>query len=219
MVLPFISGGLGILSSIGGFMGQQAQTNATNRARLLAFQQQKEDYYTKGFDSFSRYNLKKAQYQSQLTYNKEAFGDTVFAGDRKSEQLGRQRLYAGETARTKLAQDLGTLQATTGASSGVTAGRMRGAVMAQFGREQQLAAENLISKRQDIMINRESNYRKMLKANQDAYANVYIAPKAPQVPLTPVMQPGPNPLGLVAGIGNSIVGAYQQYKELTPPGQ
>ena len=217
MVLPFISAGLGILSSVGGFMGQQSQTAATNRQRLLQWQMQQEDYLTKGFDAYSKYNMKKAQYQSQLTYNKEAFGNTVFAGDRKSEQLGRQALYAGEQARTKQAEALGTVAAS--GMQGVTAGRMRGAVMASFGRQQQLAAENLISKRQDIMINRDTAYRKMIKANQDAYADVYIPPKTGPAPAAPVMQPGPNPLGLIAGIGDSIVGGIQMHNDLKPPGQ
>ena len=217
MVLPIISAGLGILSSVGGFMGQQASTNATNRQRLLQWQMQQEDYLTKGFDAYSRYNMKKAQYQSQLTYNKEAFGNTVFAGDRKSEQLGRQALYAGQDARMKMQQNVGQIAAS--GMQGVSAGRMRGAVMSQFGRSQQLAAENLISKRQDIMINRDTAYRKMIKANQDAYADVYIPPKPGPAPAAPVMQPGPNPLGLIAGIGNSIVGGIQGMQELTPPGQ
>ena len=205
------------MSSIGGFMGQQAQTRAANKARLLQFQMQKQDYYTKGFDAYSRYNMKKAQYQSQLQYNKEGYYDTVFAGDRKSEQLGRQRLYAGQDARMKMQQAVGQVAAS--GMQGVTAGRLRGAVMSEFGRNQQIAAENLISKRQDIMLNRDSNYRKMLKANKDAYANVYIPPKPGPAPVTPVMQPGPNPLGLIAGIGNSIVGGIQDFNALKPPGQ
>ena len=99
MVLPFISAGLGILSSVGGFMGQQAQTRATNKQRLLAHSRM-QNYYTKGFDAYSRYNMKKAQFASQMTYNKEAYGDTVFAGGRKSEQLGRQNYMLDEQART-----------------------------------------------------------------------------------------------------------------------
>ena len=178
---------------------------------------QKQDYYTKGFDAYSRYNMKKAQYQSQLQYNKEGFGETVFAGDRKSEQLGRQRLYAGQDARTKMQQAVGQIAAS--GMQGVTAGRLRGAVMSDFGRQQTIAAENLISKRQDIMLNRDSAYRKMVKANKDAYANVYIPPKPGPAPATPVMQPGPNPLGLIAGIGNSIVGGIQDYNAMKPPGQ
>ena len=217
MVLPILSAGMGILSSVGGFMGQQSQTAATNRERLLAHQQRTQEYYTKGFDAYSRYNMKKAQYSSQLTYNKEAFGDTVFAGDRKSEQLGRQKAYADEQRRIAQASDLGKVQAS--GMSGVTAGRLRGAVMSEFGRQQQLAAENLINKRQDIMSNRESGYRKMLKANQDAYANVYIPPKAGPAPVSPTLQPGPNPLGMIAGIGNSIVGGIQMHNDLKPPGQ
>ena len=215
MVLP--SAGFGILSSIGGFMGQQANTRATNRARLLAHQQNVENYYTKGFDAYSRYNMKKAQFASQMTYNLEAYGDTVFAAGRKSEQLGRQKAYADEQARTALASGLGKVAAS--GMQGVSAGRIRGATMGAFGRQQQLAAENLISKRQDIAIKQDSNYRKMLKANQDSYADVYIPPKPGPTPVTPVMQPGPNPLGLIAGIGNSIVGGIQMHNDLTPPGQ
>lgn len=217
MVLPFISAGLGILSSVGGFMGQQASTAATNRERLLAHQQRTQDYYTKGYDAYSRYNMKKAQYASQLQYNREGYYDTVFAGDRKSEQLGRAALYSGQERRVKQAQAVGEVLAS--GQSGVTAGRMRGATMAAFGRDQQIAAENLISKRQDIMLNRESNYRKMMKANQEAYADVYLPPKLGPAPVAPVMQPGPNPLSLIGGIGTSLVGAYQDYQALKPPGQ
>ena len=198
-------------------MGQQASTAATNKERLLAHQQRTQDYYTKGYDAYSRYNMKKAQYASQLTYNREAFGDTVFAGGRKSEQLGRAALYAGQERRVKQAQAMGTVAAS--GMQGVTASRMRGATMAAFGRDRQIAAENLISKRQDIALNRESNYRKMMKANQDAYADVYLPPKLGPAPVAPVMQPGPNPLGLIAGIGTSIVGGIQDYNALKPPGQ
>ena len=205
------------MNAVGGFMGAQAQTRAANKQRLLEFQMQKQAYYTKGFDAYSRYNMKKARYQNQLTNNLEAYGRTVFAGDRKSEQLGRQRLYAGQDARMKMQQAVGQVAAS--GMQGVTAGRLRGAVMSEFGRNQQIAAENLISKRQDIMLNRDSNYRKMLKANKDAYANVYIPPKPGPAPVTPVMQPGPNPLGMIAGIGNSLIGAYQMHQELSPPGQ
>ena len=198
-------------------MGQQSATAATNRQRLLQWQMQQQDYLTKGFDAYSRYNMKKAQFASQLTYNKEAFGNTVFAGDRKSEQLGRQALYAGEQRRTKQAQALGALAAS--GMQGVSAGRMRGAVMSQFGRQQQLAAENLISKRQDIMINRDTAYRKMIKANQDAYADVYIPPKPGPAAAAPVMQPGPNPLTLIGGIGDAVLGGFQMHNDLNPPGQ
>jgi hypothetical protein len=69
------------------------------------------------------------------------------------------------------------------------------------------------------MINRDTAYRKMIKANQDAYADVYIPPKAGPAPAAPVMQPGPNPLGLIAGIGDSIVGGFQMHNDLKPLGQ
>ena len=216
-MLGALSAVFGIASSIGGFASSSAATAATNRDRLLQWQMQQQDYLTKGFDAYSRYNMKKAQYQSQLTYNKEAFGDTVFAGDRKMEQLGRQKSYADEQSRLTKAAALGTVQAS--GMQGVTAGRMRGAVMSQFGRQQQLAAENLLSKKQDVLLNRDTAYRQMIKANQDAYADVYIPPKAGPAPVVPTMQPGPNPLTRIGGIGDSLIGGFQLHKSLQPPGQ
>jgi len=206
------------MNAVGGFMGQQAQTSAANKQRLLQFQMQKQDYYTKGFDAYSKYNMKKARYQNRLTNNLEAYGRTVSAGDRRSDQLGRAALYAGQDARMKMQQATGQIAATTGVS-GVTAGRLSGAAMSQFSRDQNLRAENLISKRQDIMINRDTAYRQMIQANKDAYADVYIPPKPGPAPVTPVMQPGPNPLTLMGGIGNSILGGYQLHQSLQPPGQ
>ena len=206
-----------MLSSIGGFMGQQAATRATNRARLRQFQAQKQDYYTKGFDAYSRYNMKKARYASQLQYNREAYGDVVFGGDRRSEQLGRAALYAGQERRTQEAQAVGQVLAS--GQSGVSAGRMRGATMAAFGRDRQIAAENLISKRQDIMLNRDSAYRKMMKANKDAYADVYIPPKPGPAPVVPAMQPGPNPLTLIGGLGSTLIGGISEFNAMQPPGQ
>ena len=205
------------MSAVGGFMGQQSQTTATNRARLLAFDNQKIDYYTKGFDAYSRYNMKKAQFSAQIQNNKEAYYDTVRAGDRRAEQLGRAESYAGEQRRIASAQALGKLAASE--QSGVSAGRLRGASMAEFGRAQNLASQNLLTKRQDIMENRDSNYRKMLKANTDAYSNVYIPPKPGPAPVVPVMQPGPNPLSLIGGIGSSIIGGIQMHNDMNPPGQ
>lgn len=216
-MLGALSAVFGIASSIGGFASSSAATAATNKQRLIEWQMQQHDYLSKGFDAYSRYNMKKAQYSAQLQYNKEGYFKTVFAGDRKSEQLGRQQMYADERARTQLTQALGAQQAS--GQTGVSAGRMRGAMMAEFGRNQQLAQENLISKRQDIMIQRDSAYRQMIKANQDAYSNVYVAPQHAPPPPAPVMQPGPNPLTLIGGIGNALVGGYQTYLDNKPPGQ
>lgn len=216
-MLGALSAVFGVANAVGGFMGASAQTAATNRDRLMQWEMQQSEYLNKGFDAYSRYNMKKAQYSSQLTNNLEAYGDTVFAGDRRIDQASRAKLYADQSAMIQARQNTGTIEATGG--QGVSAGRLRGAVLSDFGRNQQLAAENLISQKQDVMINRQSAYRSMLDANEQAYADVYISPKAGQPPVQPTMQPGPNPLTLIGGIGNSLIGGYQLHQSMQPPGQ
>lgn len=212
-----LSAVFGLASTIGGFASSSAQTAATNRDRLMQWKQQQTEYLSKGFDAYSRYNMSKAQHYDQLTNNIEAYGDTVFAGDRKADQITRAGLYAQQDRNIQKAQALGTVQA--GGGQGVQAGRMRGAVLSEFGRQNQLAVENILNQKQDIHINRDTAYRQMLQANQDSYSNVFIAPKPGQPPVQPTMQPGPNPLTLIGGIGDTLLGAYQTHKSLQPPGQ
>lgn len=212
-----LSAVFGIASQIGGFAASSAQTAATNRDRLMQWEMQQTEYLSKGFDAYARYNMKKAQHQDQLTNNLEAYGNTVFAGGRKADQLTRAGLYAQQDRNLQKAQALGTVQAAGG--QGVTAGRMRGAVLSEFGRQQQLARENILNQKEDILIHRDTAYRQMLQANQDSYADAYIPPQPGQPPVQPTMQPGPNPLTLIGGIGDTLLGAYQTHKSLQPPGQ
>ena len=93
-----LSAVFGIASQIGGFAASSAQTAATNRDRLNQWKMQQTEYMSKGFDAYSRYNLSKAKHYDQLTNNLEAYGDTVFAGGRKADQITRAGLYAQQDA-------------------------------------------------------------------------------------------------------------------------
>ena len=95
-----------------------------------------------------------------------------------------------------------------------SANRVDSEIMSQYGRNQAIMAESLLSA--NVVIDRqlEGIRREQMSANNRAYSPVAIAPEVDIAPPPPVMQQGPSGLSLLAGIGSAAVSGYKTYDSL-----
>lgn len=208
MVLPVLIGAATaapqILSSIGGFLGQKAQTDATNQARKnqhrdalrlsqWKYQQQLGLYRKQGFDFQTNIEeVERELNKSRTKFDKRAaerYGKAAFA------DLNRER---------KLIQAEGSILARMGPGNS----RKRAAVLARSasGQDEAMALDNLLRARfSDIdefndMRDKANQYRRKL------YQELDPPPTMGPMPTAPVMQSGPSVLSLIGGIGSGIMG-------------
>ena len=92
--------------------------------------------------------------------------------------------------------------------------RLDNDLVSQFGRNQAIMAESLLSANRGYRNATEGIQRQQLSENNKAYSPVAIAPEPDVAPPPPVMQPGPSPLGLIAGIGSAAVGGFKTFNSL-----
>ncbi len=210
-VASFASGALG---AVGQHQSASAQASAQNAAATSNYKYQLKVRERSWDREVHRYGRQLHQYDSQLQENSMA-GQRAYAGaQRKLNSAYNQASFKQQANLVNLLKGSGRM--ANAGLTGKTADRLDNQIVSQFGRNQAIAAENLMGagfayNRQTADIRREVE-----SSNKQAYEKVALNPQAGVAPPPPVMTPGPSGLGLAAGLISSGVDGYNTYNSLLP---
>ncbi len=210
-VASFASGALG---AVGQHQSASAQASAQNAAATSNYKYQLKVRERSWDREVHRYGRQLHQYDSQLQENSMA-GQRAYAGaQRKLNSAYKQASFKQQANLVNLLKGSGRM--ANAGLTGKTADRLDNQIVSQFGRNQAIAAENLMGagfayNRQTADIRREVE-----SSNKQAYEKVALNPQAGVAPPPPVMTPGPSGLGLAAGLISSGVDGYNTYNSLLP---
>ena len=211
-VASFASGALG---AVGQHQSASAQASAQNAAATSNYKYQLKVRERSWDREVHRYGRQLHQYDSTLQENSMA-GQRAYSGaQRKLNSAYQQASLKQQANLVNLLKGSG--QGAAAGRTGRSATRLDNQIVGQFGRNQAIAAENLMGA--GFAYNRqvEGIQREVDSSNKQAYEKVALAPQAGVAPPPPVMTPGPSGLGLAAGILDAGVSGFSTYNSLKPP--
>jgi hypothetical protein len=204
----------GALGAVGQHQSASAQASAQNAAATSNYKYQLKVRERNWDREVHRYGRQLHQYDSQLQENSAA-GQRAYAGaQRKLNSIYQQASFKQQANLVNLLKGSGKMAAA--GRTGRSSARLDNDIVSQFGRNQAIAAENLMGAGFAYDRQVEGIQREIDSSNKQAYEKVALAPQAGVAPPPPVMTPGPSGLGLAAGILNAGVSGVNTYNELSP---
>ena len=196
--------GMGIMGAIGGHNDKVAQARAQNEEMMKEYEYRLKIRDKKWKDELQVYATKLGNYDLQM----KAADRAAVRAYATEEYKQNQRLKQANFSTLKLSQAL----AKTGGKQ-VAAGR-NGRSSARLDREtenafvanQNMIAANLLSAEETSQMSALNIRDQLQSAQNQAYANVAIAPSQPMELLEPTQVEAPSSTGMMLGIGNSILG-------------
>ena len=204
----------GIAGSVGQHQSASAQAAASNEAARREYRYKLKMRQNNWERERERYSVGVANYRQAVADNAEAANRAYVGQQEKLNNIYRQASFQQQAQLVQLAQGSG--RAAASGRRGRSAMRLDNDIVSQFGRNQAIMAESLLSANRGYRSATEAIRREQLSANNRAYSPVAIAPEADIAPPPPVMQAGPSPLGLIAGIGSAAVGGFKTFNSLQP---
>ena len=205
----------GIAGSVGQHQSASAQAAASNEAAKREYRYKLKMRQNNWERERERYSVGVANYRQAVADNAEAANRAYVGQQEKLNNIYRQASFQQQAQLVQLAQGSG--RAAASGRRGRSAMQLDNDIVSQFGRNQSIMAESLLSANRGYSSAPESIRREQLSANNRAYSPVAIAPEADIAPPPPVMQAGPSPLGLIAGIGSAAVSGFKTFNSLQPP--
>ncbi len=210
--LSFASGAAG---AIGQYQSGNAQAAAANAGAMRQYKYQLKMREQSWDRERERYSASVTQYRQAVADNADAANRAYVGQQEKLNNIYRKTAFQQQNQLVKLTQGSNKMAARN--RTGKSANRVDAEMMSQYGRNQAIMAESLLSARRGFDRSVEGIRREQLSANNRAYSPVAIAPKLGVAPPAPVMQQGPSGLSLLAGLGSAAVGGYKTYDSLQPP--
>ena len=204
----------GVMGSVGQHQSASAQAAAQNQAATSNYKYQLKVRERNWDREVHRYGRQLHQYDSAKQENSMA-GQRAYSGaQRKLNSIYQQASFKQQANLVNLLK--GSASGAAAGRTGRSAARLDNQIVGQFGRNQAIAAENLMGA--GFAYNRqvEGIQREVDSSNKQAYEKVALAPQAGIAPPPPVMTPGPSGLGLAAGILDAGVSGVNTYNELSP---
>ena len=211
-VASFASGALG---AVGQYQSGQAQASAANAGAMRQYKYQLKMQQNNYARERERYKVGVANYQQAVADNEDAANRAYVSQQEKLNNIYRSTSFRQQAQLIELAQGSGKRAAT--GQRGRSVDRLDNDIVSQFGRNQAIMAESLLSAQRQYGRATEGIRREQLSANNRAYSPIAIAPQFGVTPPPPVMQQGPSGLSLLAGIGSAAVDGYGTYNSLKPP--
>ena len=204
----------GVMGAVGQHQSASAQASAQNAAATSNYKYQLKVRERNWDREVHRYGRQLHQYDSTLQENSMA-GQRAYAGaQRKLNSIYQQASFKQQANLVNLLK--GSSGAASAGMTGRSAQRLDNDIVSQFGRNQAIAAENLMGA--GFAYNRqvEGIQREVDSSNKQAYEKVALAPQEGVAPPPPVMTPGPSGLGLAAGILDAGISGVNTYNSLSP---
>jgi hypothetical protein len=198
------SAGQGILGAVGKYNSKQQQARTANKATVANY---KNLLKQREFDWRNRlrvYGQQLSQYKDSEYFDKQALGRGYRGAQDVLTDEYRSMRFQQEQQNISRAQNLGSVLAR--GQTGASAARNVSNVMAAYGRNQAVMAQNILGARNRYAYDVEGLRRDYQSARNRAYSNVAIAPALGPAPVEPTLVQGPSQTGLFADIGSSILG-------------
>lgn len=206
-------GGLSFASSAFGAISQHNAAmdaaRAQNRQSMQIYKQQMQNQADQYSRDIAAYNMRKIQYQEQVSNNMTAAGRAYAGEQQRINEIFKQSAFAREASNIQRVQDTGKIAAS--GRSGVSAARAQAMAVAAGGRAEAMGMEQ---RDQAIRMARFRNERTrdQLKAsNKQAYYNVGAPPVMGRFAPAPMQQTGPSQTGLWASLGQAALGGISTY--------
>jgi hypothetical protein len=220
MAFDPISAGIGAVGSIFGAISQRkAQKAAARDAKALAEYEnatnlQNWEYAKKERDfEFNQalriYDKSKDVYGQQLTYNREAASRSYEAENRKMDEYLQGLSFQKQDSFIQMLQARG--KADSRGVAGRSSQRLANDVLSQFGRNNAVLAENLVSSKRQADIDLQNIGLQKTGADLAAYERLGLEPVKGPEPPKPLQKPvaggSANPL---LSIGSSLISGLAQ---------
>ena len=205
-----IGGGLSLVSSLFGIGGskkaeaqakkqaeEQAQyQNMTNLMNWMYAKQLRDFEYN---ENLRIYGKSQEVYAAQKQYNNDAASRSYEAESRKVDEYLQELAFKKQDMFVDMIGKRGQSDAT--GRSGRSAGRISNMTLSQYGRDNAVLAENLVSRHRQHGIDNANIGLQKVGADNEAYSRLGLAPnRVPDQPL-----PLPVPAGGGGGGGNSLL--------------
>ena len=213
ITIGLISAASGIMGAAGAHQDAQAQADYQNQASSRDYKYQLARREGEWNQALSIWGNKKADYQNEYDSNYAAAGRSEAAEQYRLNEMFQQAAFQKQDMLSQLIQGQGSNAAS--GKTGNTAARLDQTMLAAFGRNNAIIAENLASARSAMIQRNEDNRLQLQSANNKAWSQVALAPTPGIAPPQPVMVGGPSGIGLVSGILGGIssgIGAYMGAK-------
>ena len=222
---------LGVLSAASGAMGafgqhssQQAQYAASKQAVEMQRRQNIINAKHKDAQDWDRYlgerqiqAAKESQYSEQLYSNRDAAGSAYANASMQEEKLFRD--FVSNSANIQLQQLAGK---TPGLGQrGGTARRLNSMSKARAGEALATGRDNVMYGMDNIDYQKNQVSEQWAQRNRENWRAVSIAPNPTMRSRGAVMQPAdppkPSSMGLVAGLGEALIGGFKTFQGLKAP--
>lgn len=221
--MDLISVGLGLVGGLfGAASNSSAQRAAQKDAKKLAAYENKTNLinweYSKQLRDFEYnqalriYGKSKEVYSQQLAYNQMAAARSYEAENRKMEEYLQGLAFQKQDGFIQMLQARGKVDAS--GTPGNSTKRVANSVLAQYGRNNAVLAENLVSAKKQYDIDLETISLQKTGADLSAYAQLGLEPIKPPDPPKPLKKPvaggSANPLLAIGStVASSLLTGYQ----------
>ena len=205
MCAPAIGLAGSVLGSVGQFASGSSAASAQNKAAIGQYKYQLKMRRLAWQDTRQQYATKLGQYGNQLAANTEAANIAYTGQQRKLNDIYKKAAFSQQAQLVQLAQGSGKMAAA--GRLGKSAERLDLDVVRQFGRNQAIQAESLLSAQYGLQNANRGIRRELLSSNNEAFSKVAVQPKPGVAPPPPTMAQGPSPLSLMGG----LLGAGAQF--------
>lgn len=194
----------------------QMKADAANAASINKFNYENDLQTFKNNERADIYRQKLREYDVNLLSFKEA----AYAGHRR-EQERLNEVYEAARFTTQgqaveLLQKQGALNAS-GIAQGASTRRAAASLVAQYGYNQAILAQNIIGAHGRFRRSIEDINRQWQSAQNRAYSQVAVAPRFGPRPQAPEMVQGPSNLTLMAGLADAAVSGITTGASLAAP--
>jgi hypothetical protein len=170
-----------------------ARENQENNLRFQEDTSVRDYAYTLAIRNFEYANQVRAYNQSEKVYgdqrrlNAMASQNALNDESRRYNELIKGMSFQHQDMLVKALQESGAAEARAG--QGVTAGRLSGASLAQYGRNQAIMAANLLSAQRESLANEKQVYADQYQADVAADARRMLQPLLAPTPMAPLAMP------------------------------
>ena len=211
-VASFASGALG---AVGQYQSASAQASAANAGAMRQYKYQLKVKKRQFDRERERYQVGMANYQQGVADNADAATRAYVSEQARLNNIFTTAAFQQQGQLVQLMKGSDKMAAT--GIRGRSADRLDNDILSQFGRNQAIMAESLLTAQSGYDRRVQGIRREQLSANNRAYDPIAIAPEYGINPPAPVMQQGPSGLSLLAGLGSAAVDGYGTYQKLQPP--
>lgn len=227
MIIPgaVVTGGISLLGGLLGNASQaskeraarrdaEALTNYENKTNLLNWEYAKQIRDFEYNQSLRIYDKSKEVYGKQLGYNQAAAARSYEAENRKMQEYLQGLAFQKQDSFIQMLKAQGTADA--GLTPGQSSRRVAGDILSQYGRNNAILAENLISNVRQQRADIANISLQKQGADLAAYERLGLEPLRPPEPPKPLSKPvaggSSNPLLAIGGSIINAIGAGYQYK-------